>query len=825
MSRPHSDADIDALVDSLTIDEQVSLLAGADFWHTVPIERAGIPSMRVSDGPAGARGTLFEGGPASVNVPCGTSLAATWDPALVEEIGHLLGREARAKGARVLLAPTVNLHRTPIGGRNFECMSEDPYLTARTAVAYVRGLQAEGVAACIKHFIGNDTEFERNSIDSRIDERTLRELYMVPFEAAVKEAGVLSVMTSYNRINGPWAADSIEMIQNVLRGEWGFDGLVVSDWFGLHSTADGVIAGLDLEMPGPTLHRGQQLVDAVAEGKATAAQVRRAARQVLSSMLRLGAFDDGGPGPELTRDVPEERLLVRRAGAEGMVLLRNEAQALPLHVGDLRRVAVIGPNAARGQTEGGGSAHVHATHISNPLEAITTRLGRSGVEISHAVGCPTHKRLPALSSALCSPFSIDLFRDLSGADTEGTTPDLTTSPTSSRIMWMSDPIEPGRAGAPPGFSARFRTTLTPDVGGPWQFGVTSIADAALFIDGARVVDNTGINNGGSFFGLGKAEQIGTIDLQAGQGYELEVRMRRQPSQNALSGLHIGALQPTLTDPVREAIDIAAAADLAIVIVGTNDDWESEGYDRDDMDLPGRQNELVAGIAAACAQTIVVVNAGSPISMPWLDDVDAVLYTWFPGQEMGDALVDVLVGDVEPQGRLPVSFPVTLEDTPAYEHHPGRNGVANYLEGRLIGYRWYDTVGRRPLFPFGFGLGYADVTITGATVAGVDPAQPVAIDVELANDSDRDGVAVVQVYAARTGAAERRGDEPAQQLVGFTKVGVAAHGTATATVAIDPRAMHTWSVADHAWVPADGPFELRVGTSSGDVAIRLPVDGN
>ena len=255
------------------IDEQVSLLAGADFWHTVAIERAGIPAMRVSDGPAGARGTLFEGGPASVNIPCGTSLAATWDPSLVEEIGHLLGKEARAKGARVLLAPTVNLHRTPIGGRNFECMSEDPYLTARTAVGYVRGLQAEGVAACIKHFIGNDTEFERNTIDSRIDERTLRELYMVPFEAAVKEAGVMSVMTSYNRINGPWAADSVEMIDVVLRGEWGFDGLVMSDWFGLHSTAEGVVAGLDLEMPGPTLHRGQQLVDAVAEGFAQGAHV------------------------------------------------------------------------------------------------------------------------------------------------------------------------------------------------------------------------------------------------------------------------------------------------------------------------------------------------------------------------------------------------------------------------------------------------------------------------------------------------------------------------------------------------------------------------
>ena len=825
MSNPRTDADIDELVDSLTLDEQVALLAGADFWHTVPIERVGIPTMRVSDGPSGARGTEFEGGPASVNVPCGSSLAATWDPPLVEEVARLLGREARAKGARVLLAPTVNLHRTPIGGRNFECMSEDPYLTARTAVAYVSGLQAEGVAACIKHFIGNDTEFERNSIDSRIDERTLRELYMVPFEAAVKEAGVMSVMTSYNRINGPWAADSVEMIDTVLRKEWGFDGLVMSDWFGLHSTAEGVVAGLDLEMPGPTLHRGQKLLDAVEEGNASAADVRRAARNLLSFMRRIGAFDDGEPGPELTRDVPADRAVVRRAGAEAMVVLRNRSAdgttTLPLHVDDLRRVAVIGPNAARGQTEGGGSAHVRATHVSQPLDALSTRLGLHGIEVDHAVGCLTHKRLPALSRSLCSAFTLELFRDLGGADDPDARPDASSAPASSRVLWITDPIEPGLEGAPPGFSARFRTTFTPDVTGAWELGVSSVADSALFIDGAPVVDNHNAVAGGSFFGIGKSEQVATAELQAGTSYALEVRLRRPGSENALSGLHIGALPPTLVDPVHEAIELAAAADLAIVVVGTNDDWESEGYDRDTMALPGRQDELVAAVAAACPKTVVVVNAGSPVSMPWLDSVDAVVFTWFPGQEMGDALVDVLLGDVEPQGRLPVSFPVALEDTPAFEHHPGRNGVANYLEARLIGYRWYDTVGRQPLFPFGFGLGYADVAITAARAFG-DATQPTSVEANLVNNSDRDGVQVVQVYAAHAQGVERRGDEPTQQLIGFAKIAVPAKATATVTVQLDPRAMHTWSVGDHGWVRAAGPFELRVGTSSRDIAVTIAV---
>jgi beta-glucosidase len=641
----------DALLEQLTVAEQVSLLAGVDAWHTASVDRLGIPPLRVTDGPAGARGTQHRDGPASLNVPCGTALAATWDPDLVELIGELLGREARAKGAGVLLAPTVNLHRTPIGGRNFECMSEDPYLTARMAVAYVRGVQAEGVASCIKHFVGNDTEFERISIDSQIDERTLRELYLVPFEAAVTEAGVLAVMTGYNRINGPFAADSQPMLRGVLRGDWGFDGLVMSDWFGLHSTVEGLAAGLDLEMPGPTRFRGDLLLEAIERGDVTVEHVREAARNVLNLMDRVGALHADGPGPELTRDDPDDRALIRAAAASGMVLLRNEAgadgaPALPLVTDALSRVAVIGPNAALGQVMGGGSAHVTPTAVIHPLAAITERLTAHGVDVIH------------------SP------------------------------------------------------------------------------------------------------------------------------------------------------DTAVAADVAIVVVGTDDEIESEGRDRTDIELPGEQDELIRNVAAVNERTIVVVNAGSPVAMPWLDDVEAVLVAWFPGQEMGAALVDVLFGDVEPQGRLPVTFPRRIEDTPAFEHHPGRGGVAAYVERRLVGYRWYDTVGRDPLFPFGHGLGYADVSIERARAT-----DPFSVEAELTNASDRDGIAVVQVYAHRA-SHDGAGDEPAQRLVGFTKIDVPSNGSATATVGLDPRTYMTWDVDSHAWIDVTGEFELRVGTSSRQIAARL-----
>jgi beta-glucosidase len=317
--------------------------------------------------------------------------------------------------------------------------------------------------------------------------------------------------------------------------------------------------------------------------------------------------------------------------------------------------------------------------------------------------------------------------------------------------------------------------------------------------------------------MGKAEATGTVELMAGHSYRVDVEVRHRATGMGMGGVSVGAQPASSANLLEDAVVVATDADCSIVVVGTNDDWECEGWDRTSLDLPGEQDELIRRVASVSRRTVVVVNAGSPVAMPWLDEVDAVLMAWFPGQEMGDAIVDVLLGEVEPQGRLPVTFPVLLEDTPAFEHHPGRNGVANYLEGRLIGYRWYDTVGREPLFPFGFGLGYADVTIADARL--VDAS---TVEVDLVNDSDRDGVQVAQVYAARTGEPGRRGDEPAQQLVGYIKARVPADGRSTVTVRLDARAMQTWSVAEHRWVRADGDYELRVGTSSRNIAVRLPV---
>ena len=805
---------VEKILDQMSLAEQVSLLAGRNMWHTVPNDRVQLERMRVSDGPAGVRGSKFDG-PASMNVPCGTAIAASWDTGLVREIGELLGRELVAKGARVHLAPTVNLHRTPVGGRNFECMSEDPYLTAMTALEYVLGVQSNGIASCIKHLVGNDTEFERMTIDSQIDERTLREMYLVPFERAVLDGEVMSVMTSYNRINGPYAADSEWLLRDVLRGEWNFDGMVVSDWFGLHSTAEGIIAGCDLEMPGPTIHRGDKLIAAVENGDVSAELVRDCARNILNLMERTGGVDVP-PAAEITRDDSHDIAILRRASAAGMVLLRNESvngtPVLPLSMEGIGSIAVLGPNAGTAMVQGGGSAHVTPIRVSHPLEAIESRLGGL-TSVRHAAGCSIYKKLPELDSRLLSDIALDYFATVEELDDASATPAQSGTTGVFRIMWVADPLN--RRESVYGFGARLSAQFTPDVEGEWLFSVESVAGTRVMLDGAVILDNTDVPSGGSFFGMGKPETVVSVQLVAGREYSFVVELRHMPTSVGLSGLNIGAIAPLHGDPMKEAIDIAAASDVSIVVVGTNDDWESEGWDRDTIALPGDQDLLVAEVAKVSKRTIVIVNAGSPVSMPWLDDVEAVIYTWFPGQEFGDALVDVLIGDVEPSGRLPVTLPRRLEDTPAFEHHPGRNGVAKYLEGRLIGYRWYDTVGREPLFPFGFGLGYADVQITSATEAGTH-----AVGVTLANESSRDGVQVVQVYAHLVNREGLASDEPEQKLVGYARVAVDANANAETLITLDRDAYRTWDVNASAWTQWSGAVELRIGTSSRHIAQRV-----
>jgi beta-glucosidase len=764
----------------LSPDQKVELLAGTDLWHTAGFAEPPVPPIRTSDGPAGVRGTTWDG-VASASFPCGSALGATWDRDLIGEIGRALAREARSKSAHVLLGPTVNLHRTPIGGRNFECFSEDPLLTAELAVAYIEGLQSEGIAACVKHFVGNDTEFQRMTISSEIDQRTLRELYLVPFESAVRRARVRAVMSAYNRLNGTFCSEHHWLLTELLRDEWGFDGVVMSDWYGTHSAAPSLLAGLDLEMPGPPLERGQNLHAALEAGTVEEADLDRSVARLLALAEWTHAADGGTD--EVTADDATTDHVIRRTAARAMVLLKNEGSLLPL-VADVRRVALIGPNARYGRMQGGGSARVRPVHRPGPLDALEAR----GLDVLFAAGGTIDKYLPTVHGE----FTVE------GED--GARAEI------DRLSWR----DRGSIGERDGQAVRITGAFVPDAGGSWELGVRAIGPVTVRIDGAPVLVVPEAQRGGAFYGLGSPEVRTLVELEAGRRYQLEVDYPAAEGELARRVMvGAGLVQPA--DQIERAAATAAAADVAVVIVGTDDDWETEGEDRTKMALPGDQDELVAAVAAANPNTVVILNSGSPVAMPWQDAVPVVLQIWFPGQALGEALADVLTGVEEPGGRLPITFPVRLDATPAFAHHPGRDGRAVYAEGAFIGYRWYDREGITPLFPFGHGLGYTTFEVRPAGVSGTT-GDGVTVTVEVTNTGDRRGSEVVQVYVQPPAGDPAR---PVRHLAGFQRVELEAGASERVTIDLERRAFAIWN--GDQWTVPPGEYTLLVGRSSRDLA--------
>lgn len=805
------DARVSKWVGELSLEEKCSVVAGVDLWHTAGVARLGIPGLRVTDGPNGARGTRFRGGPTSACFPCGAAQGASFDPALVERIGAALAEETRSKGAGVLLAPTVNLQRTPIGGRNFECASEEPLLAARMAVAFVRGVQGRGVGACVKHFAANDAEWERHRASVEVDERTLREVILAPFEAAVCEAGAWSVMAAYNRLGGVHCTEHERLLTGILREEWGFDGAVISDWFATQSGAPSIRAGMDLEMPGPPRHYGAKLAAAVRAGEVPEEALDACVRRVLELVARTGALDaPEGPPPERADDRPEHRALAREAAAAGMVLLRNEGGALPL--AGLRTLAVIGPNADRAVIQGGGSARVTPHYAVSPLAGLEERAAAAGVALSFSRGPTGFRTLPALGAAdLDGPLEIELFE---GAE-PGDTPVRRETAPGGELLWLQPPA-PIAAGTR--FAARLRARLRAREGGDQRLSLVSAGQARLRVDGREAIDLwTSRERGSAFFGLGSREVEIAVPLAAGASVEIEVDFAHdRPGLPA--GLRIGFAPPEPADALERASAAARGADAAVVVVGLDEDWETEGRDRESFSLPGRQDELVAAVAAACPRTVVVVNAGSPIAMPWADDAAAIVQLWYPGQEGGHALADVLFGDVDPGGRLPLTIPMRMEDTPAFLSCPGEALTLRYDEGVFVGHRWYDARDIAPRFPFGHGLSYARFAYGELRVAreAVAAGEAVEAEIEVANEGDRPGAEVVQLYLAAPPGPVRR---PPLALAGFAKLRLAPGERGVARFSVSARALSVWDVAAGAWRIESGGYELVAGRSSRDLRAR------
>jgi beta-glucosidase len=791
---------IEELLRELTIDEKAVIVAGVDLWHTAAVERLGIPPLKVTDGPIGARGERWTGG-RSAAFPCGTALGATWDVEMVEEVGRRLGNEALRKRCHVLLAPTVNIHRHPLAGRNFECYSEDPFLTTRIAVAYINGVQSQNVGCSVKHFAANDSEFERMTISSEVDERTLREITLLPFEAAVREAGVWSVMAAYNRLHGTYCAEHPWLLDALLKQEWGFEGIVVSDWYATHSTADAANAGLDLEMPGPPQWFGPKLAEAVRDGEVDEKRLDDMVRRILAVLERTGALDAPEQRPEESVDDPMDRDVARRAASGSFVLLQHRTGALPLD--NVNSLAVIGPNADIAHVMGGGSARVPTHDLVSPLVGLRARF--QGVEILHERGCTNNKITPPLDTRFIEG-SLEIAY-YAGRERSGD-PVLVEETQRAYFTWMG----PVGAGVPDDFSVRLHATLVPPESGAWTMSIVQAGRARVLIDGEVFLDNWNpTERGEAFYGLGSKELTQTIDLVAGRRYDVVVEAI--PAAPALGGLSVGLEPPAGDDLLDRAVTAVGRADAAVVVVGSDGQWETEGNDRASLTMPGAQDELVRAVAAANPRTIVVVNAGSPVAMPWADDVAAILHCWFAGEEWGNALADVLSGDVSPSGKLPTTFPVRIEDTPAFTSYPGEQGKVYYGEGIFVGYRWYDARRLEPQFPFGHGLSYTTFELGEVTWSGPDATSAVRIDVPVTNTGTRRGAEVVQAYVADTEASVAK---PPQQLKAFAKIWLDPGEAKRVTLELDRRAFSYWNIEKHDWIVEPGDFEVRVGTSSRDI---------
>jgi beta-glucosidase len=810
------------LAATLPVTTKIRLLTGADSWRTEGCVTIGLRPMVTSDGPAGVRGTAKDERRPSASLPCPSALGATWDTELVGRLAAALGAEARSKGIDILLAPTVNLMRTPLGGRGFECFAEDPVLTGLLASAYVRGVQSAGVATAVKHFVGNDSETGRWTYDARIAESVLRELYLVPFEYCVRQAGSWLVMAAYNQVNGHRMTESVRLLRDVLKNEWGFSGVVVSDWHAARSTHETALATLDLSMPGPNGPWGELLTRAVDDRIVSLELLDDKIVRLLRLARRVGALagsgaGTGAPAAEVACPVPAE--LLATAAAESFVLLRNEGNALPIDAA-VRTVAVIGPNAVYPVTQGGGSAGVVPLEVSAPAEALRDALsGRA--EVVTATGCQTWQLLPEPApGSITDPVTGEPGLRLEFIRADGTVLATEHRASANLAWWDGVPAgigwgEPGRIG----LTAVFR----PPYSGAYTVGAAAVGHLTLAADGIDVIDAVTATPADPVEAMTRPGELrAALLLEAGVPITLRLEFAPAADGDGPLAVRLGIVRAEDDDALlAQAEAAAAAADVVLVVVGAAELTESEGFDRSTLALPGRQDELVSRVAAVNDRTIVVVNAGMPVLMPWAGQVAAVICAWLPGQAFGAALARVLLGTAEPGGRLPVTMPAAEADCPVLHAVPDEHGLLRYDEGLLIGYRGYDANDVTPRYPFGHGLGYTTWAYESLDCpALVADGEDLALTVTVRNTGERPGKEVVQAYLAgpgRTGAGR-----PVRVLAAFAAVRAAPGETIAVRLTIPARAFARYDAGLARWIWLGGEFTVQVGSSSRDLLLSAPV---
>jgi beta-glucosidase len=819
------EAAIERALGVLDLEAKSRVLAGKDMWSLPALPDIGLHSVVMSDGPIGVRGIRWSPDDPSIALPSPTALAATWDPALAQKAGRLLGQESHRKGVHVLLAPTVNLHRSPLGGRHFEAYSEDPYLTGQIGAAYVIGVQETGVGTTVKHFVANEAETERFTVNNVVDERTLRELYLAPFEYIVKNAHPWGIMAAYNSVNGITMTEQGDLQNGILRGEWGFDGFIVSDWLAARDTVRAIVGGLDVAMPGPTHVFGDSLVAAVRAGMVDESLVDGAVRNVLRLAARVGLLDGAPPAvaPDEAPAKVDGDSLSREIASRSFVLARNErcggtTAALPLDVLSTPHIALIGQAARDARVMGGGSAQVSASHIVSPLDGLTAALPQ-GAKLEFAVGADANTELSIAASGF------DLVAVI--LDSHGSV--LGTSPVPSGVIEWVDTDLPDGVAWESVFSVELQGTFTPRESGDHRFGTRGIGGFTLTVNRELLFDGieTPAVNADVFEGFfGAPATRGHVTLKTGVTVPVSLIYRVPKTED--TGFRTISFALMHSEPERdsdeliaEAAATARRADAAIVIVATTERVESEGFDRQTLRLPGRQDDLVFAVAAANPRTIVVVNSGSPVELPWRDRVAAILLAWFPGQEAGAALADVLFGAVEPGGRLPTTWPVKLDDAPVTRVTPF-DDIVEYEEGVFIGYRAWERSGIKPAFPFGHGLGYTDWSYEGASFEPGTGEDLGEVRVTVRNIGSRLGREVVQLYLVgpEGGTADAR---PTRQLAGFQSITAQPGEVRNIAITVPRRAAERWDQVTQDWDVVQGSYIIEVSHSIDDPRLAVPIN--
>lgn len=812
--------DVEDVLSKLNVDEKVKLLSGIDFWHTAPVHRLGVPSIRLSDGPNGVRGTRFFNGVPAACLPCGTALGATWDKDLVKKGGALQGVEAIAKGASVILGPTVNMQRSPLGGRGFESFSEDPVLAGILGGATVSGIQSTGVAATIKHYVCNDQEHERQAVNSIVSQRTMREIYLMPFQLAQRDAKPMCYMTSYNRVNGEHASESKRLIQDLLRGEWGFDGMVMSDWFGTYSTTESILAGLDLEMPGKSYIRGGLVKQALGCRKLLQTDLDACVRRVLDLVKKVEPLGIPENAPENTLNTKETGALLREICNGGIVLMKNEKNVLPFKKD--KTIAVMGPNANFAAYCGGGSASLLPYYAISPLDGIKAQ----AKDVKYTLGAVGWKKLPLLSRMTKTAdgkdgLSMRVYIDPPTVTDRKQIDEVYVSKADIFLVDYSHPEIKGTL-----YYLELEGTFTPEETAEFEFSLSVSGTGKIYIDDKVVVDNeTTQTAGDSFFGSGTIEERGTVKMEANKGYRIVVKYGTGPTQKfqtpgatpmGAGGLRLGAEKKVeASDELAKAVKLAKEVDQVVICAGLNSDWESEGYDRDHMDLPPYSDELIAAVTAANPNTVVVIQSGTPVTMPWLAETPAILQAWYGGNEGGNAIADVIFGKVNPSGKLPLSFPNRNEDNPAFLNYRSERGRTVYGEEVYIGYRFYEKTKKDVAFPFGHGLSYTKFEMKDLSVK--DSGEDIVASVSVSNTGTVAGAQVVQVYVNQHSPSINR---PIKELKGFTKVFLKAGETKTAEVSISKKyAASFWDEDRDMWIMEKDEYNVLVGDSSASTPLK------